>query len=365
MRLRKLFADFANAVLRLCQRNAWFWIALGVVSVLIAAVVVATKFWCWLGAGESGSTTIRNLGLVIAAIVALPLAIWRSKVAERQAETAQRQAETAQRGLLNERYQKGAEMLGSSVLTVRLGGIYALGRLAREHSGDYHIQIMSLFCVFVRNPPPEEKETKGTHKLREDVQAVMTVICERGEPQIEIEKKEGYWMDLNEVNLADAYLPGVNLARAHLWKADLTCARLPGANLSGARLLLAKLGSDLTGGNLSRALASRVDLAHTDLTGADLKNAHLYEANLHGAILPKADLTEAMLHEANLTEAHLSGARLLRADLKGADLGNCRGLTQAQLNEAVADLDHPPDLTGSVDADTGEPLVWRGASPSG
>ena len=51
MRLRKLFADFANAVLRLCQRNAWFWIALGVVSVLIAAVWFSTKFWCWLGAG--------------------------------------------------------------------------------------------------------------------------------------------------------------------------------------------------------------------------------------------------------------------------------------------------------------------------
>ena len=80
----------------------------------------------------------------------------------------------------------------------------------------------------------------------------------------------------------------------------------------------------------------------------------MYEANLHGAILPKADLTEAMLHEANLTEAHLSGARLLRADLKGADLGNCRGLTQAQLNEAVADLDHPPDLIGNVGLESDE-----------
>ena len=33
---------------------------------------------------------IRNLVLVLAAIAALPLAIWRSKVAERQADTAQR-----------------------------------------------------------------------------------------------------------------------------------------------------------------------------------------------------------------------------------------------------------------------------------
>ena len=108
-------------------------------------------FWCWLSAGESGSTAIRNLGLVVAAIIALPLAIWRSIVAERQAATAQRQSETAQRGLLNERYQKGSEMLGSHVLSVRLGGIYALTRLAREHPGDYHTQIMSLLCAFA--PP--------------------------------------------------------------------------------------------------------------------------------------------------------------------------------------------------------------------
>ena len=51
------------------------------------------------------------------------LAVWRSIVAERQADTAQQ-------SLLNERYQKGAEMLGNEVLSVRMGGIYALGRLA-------------------------------------------------------------------------------------------------------------------------------------------------------------------------------------------------------------------------------------------
>ena len=61
-----------------------------------------------------------------AAGVGLPLAIWRTK-------TADRQADTAQQSLLNERYQKGAEMLGNSALAVRMGGIYALQRLAEDH----------------------------------------------------------------------------------------------------------------------------------------------------------------------------------------------------------------------------------------
>ena len=95
-----------NMFLSLYQSNTArivAWVVAWIVVVLIVVVVFSVYFWCWLVADESGSTTIRNLGLVIAAIVALPLAIWRSIVAERQAATAQRQSETAQSSLLNER----------------------------------------------------------------------------------------------------------------------------------------------------------------------------------------------------------------------------------------------------------------------
>ena len=110
-------------------REGFWWIA-GVVAILSIGTVLSWRFWeQFYGAG---STTIRNIVLVIAAPIALVLAIWRNIVAERQVETKQH-------GLLNERYQKGAEMLGSGVLTVRLGGIYALQHLAEEHPEIYHI----------------------------------------------------------------------------------------------------------------------------------------------------------------------------------------------------------------------------------
>ena len=105
-----------------------------------------------MGAQESHATTIRNLGFVIGGAIALMFAIWRGIVAQNQSEASHRQAETAQRGLLNERYQTGAEMLGNSVLSVRIGGIYALRRLAEEHPEEYRVQISHLFCAFVRHP---------------------------------------------------------------------------------------------------------------------------------------------------------------------------------------------------------------------
>ena len=109
---------------------------------------------------DSLSTTIRNVALVIGGVIAMLLAVWRSKVAERQASATQRQAETADRGLLNDRYQKSAEMLGSSILSVRLGGIYALQGLAEQHPEQYHISIMQQLCSFVRHPTEVEGQPK-------------------------------------------------------------------------------------------------------------------------------------------------------------------------------------------------------------
>ena len=163
-----------------------FWL---VVAGLILSGLGMYFGWDWLRSGatenEPNSTTIRNAGIVIAGIFALVFALWRGLVAERQAaasqsqaetaerqaetalrqtETAQRQVDTAQQGLLNERYQKGADMLGSGVLAVRLGGIYALQRLAEEHPEQYHVQVMRLLCAFAGKPEagPSSSRSRGT-----------------------------------------------------------------------------------------------------------------------------------------------------------------------------------------------------------
>ena len=129
------------------SRGWGFWCGAWAIGVTVAGAGTFIAFWVQPNTGESLSSTIRNIGLTSAAAIALPLAFWRSTTADsqsdtalkqsatalsladaalRQADAALRQADTTSQGLLNERYQKGAEMLGSSVLPVRLGGIYAL-----------------------------------------------------------------------------------------------------------------------------------------------------------------------------------------------------------------------------------------------
>ena len=130
------------------------------VAGLVGGAVVTAVDPSWVSAGESGSTTIRNLGFVIAGLVALPLAVWRARVADRQAEATQRQAETAHDDLRNRRYQESAAMLGSDVLAVRMAGIYALERLAEDHPEKYHIEIMKLLWR-VRASPDQGQASRS------------------------------------------------------------------------------------------------------------------------------------------------------------------------------------------------------------
>ena len=344
------------------------WLVLGhVVGPVLCCwsrIVLATTYWDWLSVGEangktirkSGSEIVRNLGLVIAAIIALPLAIWRSTVAERQAIVSQRQAEIAQRSLLNERYQKGAEMMGSEVLSVRLGGIYALARLAREHPEEYHTQIMQLYCAFIRAHPETDENAAASGKqqitpLREDIQAILTAIGKRSETQIAIEREgaeEPYTLNLSHTNLIGANLTGAVLSRAALVGVKLSRATLFGAKLSGAVL-------------------NRAELVNANLTGADLSRASLSDATLSDARLARTDLTGAFLDGAdlpcaNLFNANLTDATLINTNLTSVNFSGCKGLTQEQLNHARAHMAGPPMLTDVVDSKTGELLVWHGNS---
>ena len=328
-------------------RSAWFWVVLWTLLVLGVASWVSVKHWVWFSDDEPVSSVIRNLVLAVAAVVGLPLAIWRSMVAERQADTAQQ-------GLLNERYQKGAEMLGDEVLAVRLGGIYALLRLAESHPRQYYIQVIELLCAFARSPT--EKLPLTASSLQEDVQAIMTAIGGRSEAELGYEKAAGnFQLDLRGADLRGANLRGANLYRTMLANANLSGEN---TNLFGATLISA----NLFGANLSSA----------GLVSARLIGAILVNAKLPGAELMDANLSVALLTGADLSGADLVGACLKGADLSGAKIGATRTssgevvfsrLTQAQLDKARADPENPPKIDdGTIDFVTDKQLVWCGKS---
>jgi uncharacterized protein YjbI with pentapeptide repeats len=300
-------------------------------------------------AREAVRTQLLTLGAGVFALGALIFTARNFTLSRSALEETRRTVDLTEQGQVTERYTKAIEQLGSDQLDVRIGGLYAMERIARDSARD-HPTVMEVLVAFVREhsreqwPLPERGATElPMRSTRPDVQAAITVIGRRDSSR-----------DLRPINLSDAILAHANLTgarladadftRAHLNDADLTDANLTRAGLTDAKLTDARLvRADLTDARLVYAYLTRARLPDADLSGADLTNADLTSAHFTGA-----DLTGANLAGADLTGAHLVRAKLIRAILAEARLGDAE-LTGADLTSAVlinADLTGA-DLTGA------------------
>jgi hypothetical protein len=237
---------------------------------------------------------------------------------------ARRTYELTEQGQVTDRYTKAIEQLGSKELDIRIGGIYALERVARDSATD-HPTVIEVLAAFIREHSREQWPLPATgapetgppdRATRPDVQAALTVIGRRDNQR-----------DKQPIDLTGADLTGADLSGADLSGAILRGARLRGARLSvgrdfaGGILAVRLLSKDLPGANLSGA-----DLSDADLSGADAADAdavRFYGADLSGANLSRANLSfiglaGARLSNAYVADANLRGANLFFADLPGA-----------------------------------------------
>lgn len=80
----------------------------------------------------------------------------------------------------------------------------------------------------------------------------------------------------------------------------------------------------------------------------------MWSADFSGAYLGRADLSGSVLNRVKFDDADISGTQFSRYGGTPAV-----GITQMQLDRAIARLGDPPLLDGVVDYQTGLPLRWR------
>jgi hypothetical protein len=178
-------------------------------------------------------------------------------------------------GQVTDRYTKAIEQLGSGTPDVRIGGIYALERVARDSARDHPV-VMEVLTTFIREHSREQGPTLGRpisrepvsrqqeeRSIRPDVRAAVTVVGRRDA------KHDFLILDLSGGDLSGANLNRANLTGANLTRANLSHAILSRANLTGANLT----GANLTGANLTVVNLTVADLSGADLSGADLSGA--------------------------------------------------------------------------------------------
>jgi hypothetical protein len=187
--------------------------------------------------------------------------------AERTVAAAEKSAAISQERHITERFVRVMELLGDEKLEVRLGGIYALERIARDSPADQSA-VTEVLATYVREHAPWREGQNLPPRLRADVQAILTVLGRRSWAE-----REEQPLDLHESALATAYLPFAKLQKAFLYEANLRGAMLYKANLRGAWMWKAHLhnaileGAYLEGADLTAAEGltwEQINLAHID-----------------------------------------------------------------------------------------------------
>ena len=173
---------------------------------------------------------------------------------------AQQNIRVAEEGQITERFTKAIDQLaatdkdGNPEIEVRLGGIYALERIARDSERD-HWTVMEVLTAYGRknaawkntqearsevsddtNETPSDAAQPAVEipELPIDIQAILTVLGrrERGE-----KREQGRNLNLSDTDLRRVMLPGAHLENAGLIRAHLEEAYLIGTHLEGAYLI--------------------------------------------------------------------------------------------------------------------------------
>ena len=234
-------------------RSGRFWVPL-VLLVLVGALVFSYMRWEWIRSGsqirtesletgvittntitfESVSSTLRNIGLIVGGLSpccsqcggawllnARPM---RHCGRLRQHFPKPRRRSVSRlphcQSFLSDRYDQGTRQLESNDPSVRLDGIDALKRLAKEHPERYHVPVMSRLCSFMKIPD-------NLPRLRAEVEAAMTAIGSRSKDDIRLENNENFELDLSGVKLQKASLNRLDLSDSNLMFADLSDGSLP------------------------------------------------------------------------------------------------------------------------------------------
>lgn len=215
---------------------------------------------------------------------------------------------------------EGVNKNGEKVLEIRLGGIYALERIARDSKKD-HWTIMEILTTYVReNSPVTEEVIKSdkeqshnepppSHSImhQPDIQAILTLI---GRRNLSHEKNENYCLNIEGANLHGADLRGANLQKT--W--------MRGTNLRGAWLNKANLHlATLDNANLRNVQMWDTSFHKISLTKANLEYLCAVRANFQDSFLNEAKFQNALAHDCNFKEARLASTDFKNADLRSSD----------------------------------------------
>ena len=215
------------------------------VSLVGAAAVVALLYFYGGGTDQerAGLDVVRTAGTLVVGTggaIALLLTARRQRSTELTLEHQRKVAAATERDAAEQRitelYTRAVDQLGAEKAPVRLGGLHALERLA-QNTPEQRQTIVDVICAYLRMPytpaddqPPTKDAPTEAHtryeERRQELQVRMTAQRILG-AHLRSDARDVFWTGI-DLDLTEAHLHGLNLARCHVER-----ARFGGAQFNG------------------------------------------------------------------------------------------------------------------------------------
>jgi uncharacterized protein YjbI with pentapeptide repeats len=253
---------------------------------------------------------------------------------------------------LTDRYTEAVAQLGSDAMAVRLGGLYALERIARDSERDRET-IVDVLTAWLRartdGGQPEPITSPETERAPTDVRAAVVVVGKLSvllpKPVLDLSSarlsgSQLHSVRANTVNLDDAVLTRTYIWRSafkwvHMFQADLRHAQISDTTieylvLTKANATAATIDLDTTQPVLAHELNARNSMwmSKTPVVfwarGSVFASAHMDAILREDGSISRMDLSGSELDAADFSEAVLDGIGLRRSTLTEADFTSAR-----------------------------------------
>lgn len=260
--------------------------------------------------------SLRGLGLYLLGTGTAPLGLYLtySRTASLRSQTDNEKDKN-----VTDAFAKSVELLDSKSRAGRQGGIYALGKIAKDNS-ERHSTIMKIMTSYIRGETYQKFHERREHERREkenltdeelidklasepmpsDIEAAIEVIRER-----QINNDEPL-----KDNEEESFKSKFDLSNSYVFNVDFSVTNLSNANFSDSIML-----------------GCRFD--RTDLSKSSFVSSNLQESSFVDSTLKKCEFIETNFRGCDFEGCDLSGS-----EFEKCDLTDVRSLTQKQINGA-------------------------------
>jgi hypothetical protein len=317
-------------------------------------------------------------GTFLGGLVATILVVWRTVLTHRQTKVGEDQRRLSEQIHFTTLFTKAVEQLGATReekekdgakdivktlpnVSVRIGAIYALGRIGKESITD-NIPILDILSSYVRENSPlppavDQSQTKtlSVSIVRDDVKAAFDVICSINSIfKIERIEKDHF------VYLGKCYLPNMiihhstitnfSFADSNLEKADIRHSSIHNCTLVATKMKGSVISSSkikycrATVANLTGLMMDGSHIDNSTFSGSDLSNSYILSSNFSACSFDESTMNKVNLSMES-TECTFNRMILCNDTHLGIydfqnwnppDLRKCKGLNQENIETMIS-----------------------------